>query len=451
MNKDNDFIIDYNKCKTTVHPIYKDIVSFPRFIQLIFVFFILIIFIYFWGKAASLGIKHSCLDFATPYFATKAWVNGANPYDDIYIGQLWQQETGDVCYSLLKSGRKSVYPITTFPILFPFTLLNFNHAKTFWILLNFIFLILQIFVIIDLVNLKYSQLGALLIAFAVLLFHPIRAAFIQANPGFFSISCIIFSLWASIKDRKILSALLIALGCAIKPHIGLPFLLLYAIHKQWRIIIISILLLLIIFSLSIFFIGHNNILAYLTLWINNINSSISKGGINDPSFNNPLNFQLINLQYPLWAIFHNNLITNSIAFAIAGLELFIFVLLLIKYEVKSCDIIQISTLSAIILLPIYHRIFDASILIPNIALAVGFYYSKYKIYSIITIIILTPFIIINSANYLIDSIRYGIISYQFSQSLLWKAFLLPHQSWLIFLLSVNSLCLMNRFYKENYS
>jgi Glycosyltransferase family 87 len=428
--------------------LHKDIFSFSIYIKLILFLLIAIIVTWFWVKAASVGINKGGLDFATPYFATKAWLQGANPYDDLYISQLWHQETGNTVTKLTETGRLSVYPITTFPILAPFTLLDFYDAKTLWILLNLLFLILQIAIFIRMANFNYTQLGALLIAFSALLFNPTRAAFIQANPGFFTISCVIFSLWASNKNKEILSGILIALGCAIKPHIGIPFLFLYTIQTKWKILIIVIVSLSVMLMLSLIPAGFEQTLTYLVSCCNNIAASISKGGINDPSANNPLNFHLINLQHPLWSIFNNGLIVNSIVFFVVGLELLIFMNLIISLKIKQIDLIQISTLAAIILLPVYHRNYDASLLIASIALAIQLSCSKYRLYSIITIVVLTPFMIINSADYLVRFSKGGAISFKLAQSLLWKGFIIPHQSWLILLLSINSLCLMNSLYKE---
>jgi|GEM_PF-5280777 len=446
-----ELIINNNKNNTIFNFLYKDIFTFPWYVQVIIIFNILFIITWFWLNAASSGIKNAGLDFATPFFATKAWLHGANPYDDFYIAKLWQKETGKALTTLIDTGRLSLYPITTFPILFPFTFFNFNQAKILWFSINFLCLIYQIYIFIKLANLKYTQLGAIIIASLALLFIPNKIGFIQANIGFFTVSCVIFSLWAYFNNNDIFSGIFIAISCAIKPHVGIPFLLLFIINKKWKVLAVFIISLSVALFVSLYIIGLDHCITYLTSFENNIIFSMSKGEINDPSLNNPFNFHLINLQHPLWAIFNDKLITNFTTFLIVGVELIIFISLVKRYKIKKIDLIQISTLSSIILLPIYHRIYDASILFVNVPLAMILSCTKYKIYGLILLTILLPFILINSANFIHFIAIYGYVSNQLSQSLIWKAFLQPHQSWLIFSLSVISLCLMKNLYKDNYS
>ena len=394
----------------------KEVRSFSLLKKLIIFGFI----IYACSKSliiAPIKASGSSADFAPIYSSASAWVKGINPY---------LQE--------LSKGKNfpSVYPLNTFILISPLTVVSWPYAKVIWMVINIVVLIALLASMVILAGFPLTSYEALLLIISSLALTPIQSCIVMGQPTIIAIAFGIWSIWLSRYKYDIFSGILLAFGLSLKIHCAIPFMIYYVFRRRWNILAISTCVMVVIFTIGVLRLGLNDF-SWLLSWQENLKSSFLPGGINDPSGANPIRYELLNLHFPLAILIKDQTIVNAIVIIITSIALLIFgKLTKLTYNFYD-DILLLSALSIISLLSTYHRGYDAAILIIPITLIIVMLNNEYRHYIRLIVLTIIPFYIYGLGT-LVKMARNGIIPSKFVGTWYWNI-LITHRVWSLLILS----------------
>ena len=187
--------------------------------------------------------------FASYYTASKLFLEGESVYryyDDNFFSEKVKNYVPAV-YELYYINT----PISFFVIL-PFSVFDFNAAKSLWII--FSLLILATTVGLILIKLKYEIQKSLLVVILILCFQPLYANILYGQVYIF-IFCLLVAAWSAYRsgNDKILG---IVLGFIIVIKLaGLVLLVLLAVQKKWQSLLWTFITIVLLAAISIPFVG----------------------------------------------------------------------------------------------------------------------------------------------------------------------------------------------------
>ncbi len=194
-----------------------------------------------------------------------------------------------------------------------------------------------------------------------LLLAPFHTGIAVSNLAVVATELWILAFWANRRGKNIASGLLLALSVGPKPQVGLCFLLYFLARRKWQPAIASVAGIMAIASVAI---GRLN-MAHVH-WLANYEldnrALVSSGILGDFTERNPLRFGLVNLHVALYPFLRGREATD-IAALVLGTALVVGCLLLIIRTQMKDDLLCLSALAVLSLLSVYHRFYDAAVLI----------------------------------------------------------------------------------------
>jgi len=164
----------------------------------------------------------------------------------------------------------------------------------------------------------------------------------------------------------------------------------------------------------------------------------SAGSLGDFTELNPIRFGLVNLQVPVYAILENRQLANMIALLVA-LTMGIVWLLLVNRPVNRGasyrnELLELSMIAVISLLPIYHRLYDASLLILPLLWCIVSLSGPLKLLARGTFALILPFLV--SGGSALEQLQRTDRLSALQHTRWWMEIVMPHQAWCLFLLSL---------------
>jgi hypothetical protein len=173
------------------------------------------------------------------------------------------------------------------------------------------------------------------------------------------------------------------------------------------------------------------------------------GSLGDFTEKNPLRFGLINFQVAAYAILQNRAGAMVTAFVIATVAGIAWLLSLRKRKVededkvRDTDLLSLSALAIISLLPIYHRFYDATLLIFPLAWSLTALRGRTSaIARGVLLTIIFVFLVPGAAT--IERLQAAGHFASVRNHWWWNMFVLPHASWSIVLLTLLLLCALRK-------
>jgi hypothetical protein len=329
-------------------------------------------------------------DFAGIYLASTAWVNALDPYDSKSSYRLWvgAKGTPDERPEL---KVPAVYPITVLTLTSPLTFLRWSYARFIWMLINCLAFYGLLVALIVLAELRFDDWRAISLITACLMLYPVHVAVAMGQPTILAIFCGVLSIWTAASNRYLFSGILLALSLSLKIQLGIPFLCYHVIRRQWVILGFCIGGMMVIITIGILKLGWGNY-SWIISWTKRIQEVFTPGGLNDPTIRNPYCFHLLNLQFPLSMMIKNNIvIANWLTMMIVAIEGCI----LVKHMQVNNNfdmLLSLSTIAVVSLLPMYHRYYDASILVLPLTVFFLLVSPEYRFSRWILIFLSLPFI-----------------------------------------------------------
>ena len=324
----------------------------------------------------SMQPQYKPCDFAMYYTASGAWLAGENPYDAAAAPLRWTRAGGraDIMPETEDGAAVPWLPIITlpqtFPLLAPLAALPAKAAVAVWYALAAMLLLAQTAALADLIGSRLSQpLGMLLLAVTFVL-APVHESFGYAQPSGPAISLAILGVWAATRRRDLLAGVLLALGAALKPQVGGIFVLYYLLRGRWRVVGVSAVIGIALMLISVVPMMLRGI-PWLDGWRFHMSDVERVGGYNSPLPENPMRRHMINLQMIFGGLLHSYAMVNLAAIA-TGVVLVVLLALAVRRAHARADragqsgpdeLLILSAVCVLGLLPVYHRFYDASLLV----------------------------------------------------------------------------------------
>jgi hypothetical protein len=303
-------------------------------------------------------------DVLPMYVQTKAWIAGMDPYSEASRLAVWPKEVYaphpiSLEYLFERASAPTPYPVFSYVPLVPFAILPWPIANASVLLLDFV---LFFTVLRTLAHLSHvAGLRRIVWFTAALGFEPFYAGMDSNNIAVLAVECSLLALGTARLSRDALTAFLLAFSIALKPQIGFCFLVYFVVCRYWRVVAQSVAVLSAATALAVLRMQWAHV-TWLTSYMRASTIFFRAGGINDFRPQNPYNFDLINLQVVLYRLLGSADGAHVLAFAI-GASLFLIWLTLFVKSADSPPLLSAGCLCAINLLPIYHRFYDATLLL----------------------------------------------------------------------------------------
>jgi hypothetical protein len=398
-------------------------------------------------------------DFISPYIQSRALVKGMDPYSPQVLVQLWPTQGArrpdfvakDMADGtlIMKRGIPTAYPLTCLFLLAPLAILPWPVAYISWLIITMGLVLGAIWSLLSLAG--FDSLDGLdsLVGFEsedwrAYVFVAIALALAPLHTGLAAGSIVISTValcgialavneHEHERRRAIVAGVLVGIAICLKPQIGLPFFAYYLLRRNWRLVVTAAGVVVAAGLLAI-----ARLAASGTPWLENYRTDnrvlLATGILSDFTERNPIRFGLINLQVLVYAIVHNAGAANLLAFGLSAILFGIWVVLLLRSKSVSNDVLlAMGTLAVLSLFPVYHRLYDAFLLIIPICWSLR-EFSRNRL-ARAAFFLMLPFLIPGGT--MLEQLQLQHpISPSITHSWYWTAIIMPHQIWFLLMLSV---------------
>jgi hypothetical protein len=381
-------------------------------------------------------------DFIPPFVQAKALVRGLDPYAPKALLMMWPKDLTQVSFLSrdaaagrieAKDGIPSPYPLSCLAVLAPISFIPWKIVRIALLALNVADSLLVIAILLSLSKIRLSSPhGYILIGLALGL-APLHTAIATANLIIPVCTCGVAAIWCAEHNRNTLAGALVAVALCLKPPVGIVFVAYAVIRRRWHVALLSA-------GLSAFV----SAAAILRLWISgtdwvgsylaNINKMFAAGAINDFSGANALRFQLLNLQMPIYSVTGNASLANQITWLTVAV-LALAWLWLILQDCGRFDLLGLSAIATIALLPSYHRFVDGILLMLPLCWCVTVREKELKSVSRLVMFLLLPFLI-PGASLLVALAEKGVLPTALTTNWWWNTVIVPHEIWATLAISI---------------
>ena len=397
------------------------------------------------------GIKNvEWNDFISLYIQSRLWVNGVDPYSmpDFFVEwpvglarpRFVSQEAADGTL-IAKRGVPSPYPLTSFVVLAPLSLLPWPLARAVWIVLNVIAFGLTLGMLASLAAAKWTESRTQIFLAMGLALAPFHTGFATLNPTVLVVGLSVGAVWAATRGRQMAAGILLGIAVCVKPQLGLCFLLYYLVRRRWNVAAIACGWTAAVALIAICRLAVSSV-PWLSTYLENSRRVFAPGAINDFTRSNPVWYNMINLQVLFWQMARNVSFANWLA-ASAGIVLLGFWLWLIRHD-SSCQLLEVSALVVLSLLPMYHRFYDAALLIWPLGWSLLILKRQYRNLVLLIIACIIPFLLPGAA--LLDQLaEKGRVPSRIVHHWSWDALIVSHQVWMVLILCTVLLAALGKF------
>lgn len=381
-------------------------------------------------------------DLLSPYAQASAWVHGLDPYSPRSLLVTWP---ADVPFRLLaeevadgsliaKRGMPTGYPLTSLVLLAPFSALSWTHAYAVWLTLNLFLFAVMLCVLVTLAGFSYRDMSALFLLAATLALAPFHTAIVTANVALVAVELGVVAFWGASKQYDVAAGILLAVSTGLKPQIGACFVLYYLIRRRWKVVGTVLIALAAIAAIGLLRLefAHTR---WLANYLNDNHVLLQTGILANFTTTNPTRFGLVNLQVVLYPLLGRVAAANAVSAALAAVLVAMWFYGMRRARFRpEAELLGMSTIAVISLLPIYHRFYDAALLaLPVCWLAAS--WQRARLLNGICALAMLPFLIPGGS--LLETLQAGgRIPAAWLGHWWWEAFVMPHEVWMLLVLSV---------------
>lgn len=298
-------------------------------------------------------------DYMPVYLSTVAWSENKDPYDHNLLTDILKLNENDIDEKPNFFNRPSLYPPTIFPIFYPLSIFNFYQSLFLMNILNIIAFFATIYCLLLISNFNLKSIYGMILLIFCFSLGPIRDNLNQGNPALLSLMSLLYSFYADRLNYKKISGLLLGISLALKPQIGIPLFIYFALRKNWQHISVTLMFLFCLFLIALRF-SFNNFILILS-YLNNVKLAFSAQGVNDTSLNAIGKDSIINLSKLLGLFFWPDVV--SFIVVILAIIFLILYLLYCKDKLNNENLFPLSYLTIYCLLFFYHRFADGILLL----------------------------------------------------------------------------------------
>jgi len=378
-------------------------------------------------------------DFSNVYSASRVWLAGKNPYDIQAVYRAWAvSEHGPYLGSSIPGNMArwaAVYPPSSLLVIAPFAALPAVWGHLLWAGISIGLSIAAVMALISLGGLSdiRSRLLFVVCAFAS---APFQCALEAGQPALPACALVILAVWAFAGGRLALAGILLGLATALKVQVGAPFIVYYLFIRQWRVGMLATILVAVATLVAVGRMEALGITSWWADWQRNMAATLQAGAINDPRPGGPFRNDIVNLQTIFDVFVHRQ-------FWVDTMVLLVFLPLLggvisgvRRDEEAGRNLLTLSLVAALSMLPIYRRLYDGLTLLMLLAWAIAALKTQRRRSAVIVLVLLSEFLIpIDLIPFILR--RTHLFDAAISSSL-WQGFVVPHHAWGLFALTIGT-------------
>jgi len=379
-------------------------------------------------------------DFLSPYIQSKAWVYGADPYGAQSLIHFWPTDSqrppfvdSEAAAGVLeaKRGIPSPYPVSSLVVLSPFSFLPWHIALITWMLVSVATVVLSALALLSICGYGIGDVRARLFLAVVLALAPLHTGIGTANPALPVVSLTVGTVWAERKGRNKTAGILLAIAVCLKPTVAGALLFYYLVRRRWMVLGIACTVTAVIALLGISRLGLAGV-PWLASYGESTRRMFSPGSLDDFTRADSIRFNMINAQVFFYSLLKSAPIADRLARALGASLLGMWIWLCCRRH-RTAELLEISAISVLSLISVYHRFYDAGLLIWP--LAWGLLLAKKPCIQIAVLAMIAPFLLPGPA-LLGDWALAGRIPSGITESWWWNGIVLSHEVWDLILLAI---------------
>ncbi len=392
------------------------------------------------GPVSVKGHKNLC-DFASPWASAHLWVTGQNPYDTDRLWPTWTNSPG--AFDTSHEFWLALMPPAAYLLLAPLGAMPAGVATLVYLALSAAFVYAIISTVLVLARLRTNSLGGWLLISAALASAPLQTVVSVGQLSLPVMALTLLAVRAARDERALLAGVLLGLAGAIKPQLAAPFFLyMLFFAPRWRVFGVAVAAV-ILLNLAAAAPMQLRGIPWLADWSRNVALGVAPGAPNDPTSTGPWRNQMIDLRAWLFTITDHRALVMAKALVASLLLAGAYVALLTRARPGSRRLLPLAALVAISLLPVYHRVYDAVLLLLALGWAIRAYTGPLRGPAVATIVALSPLLIpfdlLPLAMKRTDALN-GI-----AQTWVWRVFIFPHYA---IATLATTLCLLYAFWRS---
>ena len=379
-------------------------------------------------------------DFLSPYIQAKAWVQGKNPYSAQSLVSLWptdnqrpiwvDTEAADRTLEM-KRGMPTPYPISSLVVLSPFTLLSWSVALWLWILITIAAVVVAPFALLSICGCSLFDLRSQFFLAAVFALAPLHTGLGTANPAMLAVSLMVMTVWADRSGFGKTAGVLLAIAVCLKPTVAGGLLLYYLIRRQRRVAIVACVVAAMIATVGVSRLVFAGV-PWLPSYFENTQRIFAPGSLADFTRPDPVRFNMINAQVLFYSLLGNASLANLLS-RLLGALLLGWWLWLCFWRSAASELLEISAVSIVSLISVYHRSYDSALLIWVLAWSILLVKKRSTL--VISLVAILPFLL-PGPTLLSELARAGRIPPTISNGWWWNNVVMPHEIWALIFLAI---------------
>ncbi len=323
--------------------------------------------LFFVDRGPYRAIRYSTAgDFSTVYAAARCWLHGANPYDRTALKNELAASGAPAAIQHDQDINPSVYLPSAMPWMAPFAALPWASSHTVWTLLLVAVFTLSVYVLVAHSRLRAGE-GWLAWA-AALLFSPTYVGIYDGNPGVLAIGLTTLSICLAVGDSLVASGAALGIALCLKPQIAICSFCVLAMWKCWKPQVVAVALFAAAALFGVLIMSHaGHDWEWWRSEQHNVAISFVPGGPSDPSPSSPVAWQMLNGQALAAYLFASPRAVNACVWITT---ICVFLVYLWRRRKRHDHWQDAAFFSALILIPTYHRYYDAQLLLLSLPLLV---------------------------------------------------------------------------------
>lgn len=379
-------------------------------------------------------------DLAQYYAASRLWLRGQNFAKPENFVALWRDEVG----STLDAHAMRTHiapPPGAVVLLSPIGALPWPAAKIAWLTVLVAALAVTVWSLAKVAGFYFGETRTVLFIAGCLALAPFHTGIANENQTILVVGLCALGIFTANAGNDLASGLLFGAACSMKPHIGSFLVLYYLVQRRWRLFwsAIGITVLLVIIASGWMYV---NGVHWLPTYLDNIRMGAAKNTVDDFTSANRARFLLINLQVPFYSFTHSRAYSNITAFSVGAALIAVWTFFVLRQkEEQTGDMLALATIAVIGLLPLYHRLYDASVLAIPLCWCIREWQGTMRRLATLSLLLMAPFLLPTAA-LLDEAARNGWVPESLQRSSIWETLIMPHQTWLLVALCIVMLCAM---------
>lgn len=374
-------------------------------------------------------------DFTAPYLGARALLRGLNPYSSSVF---WDM-ADEVGWGAGRNGNpddfesRSPYPLSTFALVSPVAGARWLVARTTTITILTALVLIAVVALASLAGFAGDNATVrrrLFLALALGL-APIHSALGTGNLVSGAVALTVLGAWLQARNRDVAAGLCLAIAAGIKPPIAAPVLGYALLRGRWTTLAVAATELVVITGAAALRL-HG--VPWMAGFVANNALLLSNSGMDVIAWSVEQQ-QFVNLQYLGFFVSDSARLVAWTSWLVGGALIGLWMALVVRRRQQPMRLLELSAAVVLSLLPIYHRVYDAALLMLPLAWALSETSPFTRRHRLITLLCVTPFFVPGST--LLElQIQAGRIPMAVTGVWWWRAFVLPHQVWALLVMSL---------------